>query len=120
MLIYIIEFLLLFLVAYLCYYFVSFVSSKNKENSNNMLSEVKLFVKLYNINLKKVSYKKLSKTIYLILSFDLALTVFFAVNIPLNIFLKVLIGIIILVSSIFISYRLLGIYYTKKGMTKNV
>ena len=66
MLIYLIEFIILFLVAYLCYYFIGYLSDKNskKKSDNRQMAEVKLFIKLYNINLKKISYKKLCKQIY--------------------------------------------------------
>ncbi len=122
MLIYLIEFIILFVVAYLCYYFIGYLSDKNskKKNDNRQMAEVKLFIKLYNINLKKASYKKLCKQIYFLLSLDLTITVFFAVNVPIHFILKVLLGIILLATSTILSYRLLGLYYEKKGMCKNV
>jgi len=121
--IYLIQFIILFVVAYLCYVAMGFISdktSKNKKEIKKQMAEVALFVKLYNINLKKVSYKKISRVLYLILSFDLALTVFFAVNVDINIILKIALGILLLGLLTIVSYRILGFYYKKKGMTKNV
>jgi len=121
--IYLIQFIILFLVAYLCYIAMGFISdktNKNKKEIKKQMAEVALFVKLYNINLKKVSYKKISRVLYLILSFDLALTVFFAVNVDINIILKIALGILLLGLLTIVSYRILGFYYKKKGMTKNV
>ena len=120
---YLIQFIILFLVAYFCYVAMGFISdktNKNKKEIKKQMAEVALFVKLYNINLKKVSYKKISKVLYLILSFDLALTVFLAVNVDINIILKIALGILLLGLLTVVSYRILGFYYKKKGMTKNV
>ena len=120
---YLIQFIILFTVAYLCYVAMGFISdktNKNKKEIKKQMAEVALFVKLYNINLKKVSYKKISKVLYLILSFDLALTVFLAVNVDINIILKIALGILLLGLLTVVSYRILGFYYKKKGMTKNV
>lgn len=120
---YLIQFIVLFAVAYFCYVAMGFISdktNKNKKEIKKQMAEVALFVKLYNINLKKVSYKKISKVLYLILSFDLALTVFLAVNVDINIILKIALGILLLGLLTVVSYRILGFYYKKKGMTKNV
>ena len=60
---YLIQFIILFVVAYLCYVAMGFISdktNKNKKEIKKQMAEVALFVKLYNINLKKVSYKKIS------------------------------------------------------------
>ena len=118
MFIYIPEFVLLYIVSILLFFALKKIG--NKSNKKKMMAEVVVLVKLYNLDLKKVSYDNLCKVLFPILAFDLTLTVFFAVNLPLNIYIRIVIGIGILVLSTILTYRILGIYYAKKGMIKNV
>lgn len=121
--IYIIEFIILFAVSFLYYYFfgIKINNTKNeKGKEKKQLAEVRLFVKLYHMDLKKITYKKLAITIFIMVSFNLALTVFLAVNVFDELYLKILTGLFVIVVSMYLGYNLLGLYYTKKGMITNV
>lgn len=118
MFIYLFELVLLYAISYGFYYFTYLKKSKKNPNKKMDFAEAKIFIKLYNVDLKKVSYDKLCNTICLFISFNLTITVFFGYNIDTNIFFKILIGIAILSISTILTYRLLGIYYKKHDLLK--
>lgn len=140
---YLIEFLILFLLAYFYYRFIAIkelrpkrknkkekeIKQKKKKKDSIFklyaknvkdLPEIRLLILSYKIDEEKINYVKLGKAMALILSFNLALTVVLTLELFDNILLKVLVGIVTLLFTMLTSYRLVGIYYKKKGMTKNV
>ena len=83
-------------------------------------SEVELFIYRYKIDLKKVNFRAMLKVIALVCSIDIALVVTILSYIPLGMVWKLLIGAVIVFVVILISFSLLGKYFKKKGLTKNV
>ena len=83
-------------------------------------SEVELFIYRYKIDLKKVNFRAMTKAIALVCSIDIALVVTILSYIPLGMVWKLLIGAVIVFVVILISFSLLGKYFKKKGLTKNV
>ena len=83
-------------------------------------SEVELFIYKYKIDLKKVNFRAMTKAIALICSIDIALVVTILSYIPLGMVWRLLIGAVIVFAVILISFSLLGKYFKKKGLTKNV
>ena len=114
---YTIEFILAFLLVQL-YYKTVYNPEKSKKKEKRP-AEVALFIKFFNIDLRKADYVKLSKKIYLINSIVIAL-VLLSTELSSNILLKILIAIIAIIAYTFVAYKLLGYSYKKKGMTKNV
>ena len=83
-------------------------------------SEVELFIYRYKIDLKKVNFRAMTKALALVCSIDIALVVTILSYIPLGMVWKLLIGAVIVFVVILISFSLLGKYFKKKGLTKNV
>ncbi len=100
-------------------YYGIFVIRKNKKyNPNKPVSEVKILVKKYNIDMNKINYTNLLKTISLINSLDIALVIFWVSFIKrLNV--QCLVAIVLIIPVIFISYEIFGNYLKQKGLIKN-
>ena len=100
-------------------YYAIFVIRKNKKyNPNKPVSEVKILVKKYNIDMNKINYTNLLKTISLINSLDIALVIFWVSFIKrLNV--QCLVAIVLIIPVIFISYEIFGNYLKQKGLIKN-
>jgi len=98
-----------------------FKSKKRKIKKNEtgkVPVEVDYLVSIYKIDIKKINYKRFLHLISLVASFDMALSVVI-INPIKNIYLQILVGFFVLLPLIYLSYRLVGIYYKKKGMTNN-
>ncbi len=140
-----IEFIILFVLTYLYYRFIAIKElrprrknkkekiekeSVNKKKSNKKIKilannakdfpEIRLLVLSYKLDEDKIDYIKLAKLMSLVLSFNLSLTVVLTLELFDSLFLKILIGIVTLLFTMLTSYRLIGTYYQKKGMKKNV
>lgn len=102
----------------LCYY--KFVETRKikKFNKDNIPVDLQLFIQTQNINVKKISYKKLMRIVAWMNAIDIAI-VLLITNIVNNILLKLLIAIPAVVIIILVSYRLVGSILRKKGMTNN-
>lgn len=119
---YLIEFVVLFLICFLYYRPIAFrgLKKKNNKSKNKEMPEVRLFITLFKIDMKKVNYMKLAKQLSLIMSFVLAITVVVTLEFSENIFLKIVVCFFVLAILTFISYKLLGFYYKKKGLIEDV
>ena len=118
---YLIEFIIFFIIIFLYYYFLATKRFKAKygEKTKINLPEAKLLILCGHLDMKKVNYKILMKQITFIFSTILSLTVL-SLELFDSIFLKVLLGLAVLIILTIISYKLLLLYYKKKGMIKNV
>ncbi len=126
-----IETFITILLVYLIYFFVSVLRyDKNghlKKKADGITdydglpSEVKYFIKKYNIDLDKINLRGLLKLTGLILGIDIAL-----ISIPVVLIFKTDIVLQIVVASVciipiyLISLKFLGNYFKKKGLVKNV
>ena len=128
-----IEMIFTVLLVYLIYYFVSVARydkcghlKKNKKNDKatdyeGLPSEVKYFIKKYNVDLDKVNLRGVLKLIGFILGIDIAiLTIILALLFRNNIFLQVVVGIIFIIPLYLISIKFAGNYFKKKGLVKDV
>ena len=77
------------------------------------------FIKLFNIDLKKADYKKLSEKVYFTNSIVVAL-ILLTTEVTNLLLLKALIAIAGIFVYTYLGYKILGYIYKKKGMTKNV
>ena len=126
-----IETLITILIIYLVYFFVSVnrydkeghLKKRSKEVSDydGLPAEVKFFIKKYNIDLDKVNLRGLLKLSGLILGIDIAL-----ISIPVvlifktNVVLQVVVSSLLIIPVYLISLKILGNYFKKKGLVKNV
>ncbi len=106
------NFILIFVIVYISFYFVSV--RKARKNSKRVPVEVQYLLIRYQIDLKKIRYKKFVNSVALIGSFDIAL-VGAIVLLVKGILFQLLFGFILFVPVILISFHLLGKYYQKKS-----
>ena len=120
--------LLIIFIIYVLYYFTSVSrfdktghpKKKGITDHDALPSEAKYFVEKYKVDKEKVNYKKMLKQIALLLGIDIAI-----VLIPVMIFIKneilqILICTVLLLPVYLISLKILGRFYKKKGLVKNV
>ena len=118
-----IEFLIFFVLCYVMYLLLMVFRKKfNKFKSKKPRVEEAYLMGKYNIDFKKFKKKEYRKFLHIISltnSFILSLTLII-VNTMKSMFLKILLSFVILVPLIIISYMLMGKYYQKKGLIKDV
>ena len=123
---YLIEFITAFLLVYLYHKLIIIRKYKKyaKKSLKNMdkykiPSELLLFIKMINIDEKKVDKIKLLNILAIVNSLDIAI-ILLLTELVNNIVLKLLIAIAAVFVIVIFSYKLLGFYYKKKGLVKNV
>ena len=114
---YVIEFLLAFLLVQIYYRLVHNPEKSKKKEKRP--AEVAIFIKLFNIDLKKADYKKLSEKVYFTNAIVVAL-ILLTTEVTNLLLLKALIAIAGIFVYTYLGYKILGYIYKKKGMTKNV
>ena len=90
-----------------------FIVNKAKKNRDKLPVEIKYIIKKYRIDLDKINYNQLLQVMAIISSFDIALIAFVMSMIP-NFVAELIIGIILFIPVIFVSYDLIGKRYRKK------
>ena len=126
-----IETIITIIIVYLVYYFVSVARYdkdghlKNKTKGitdyDGLPSEVKYFIKKYNVDLDKINLRGLLKLTGFILGIDIAIVSIIVVLIfKNNVVLELLIASICIIPLYLISLKFLGKYFKKKGLVKNV
>ena len=125
------EVIIIVLIVYIFYYFVSIkrydkVTKRNKKNKEIINSyealpaEVKYFVKKYNVDSEKVSYRGLLKLIGIVLGIDIAiLSIVLLLLLKDKITLMIIIATIVIIPLYLISLKFVGNYFKKKGLVKN-
>ena len=118
-------------IVYIMYYFVSVnrydknghLKKKSKEVSDydGLPSEVKYFIKKYNIDLNKINLRGLLKLTGFILGIDIAiLSIIVVLIFRDSVVLQVTVAAIFIIPIYLISLKFLGNYFKKKGLVKNV
>lgn len=118
MLVYLIEFIIAFLLIFL-YYKIFIIKKDGKLDKKKLPPELSLFIKMNKINMKKTTYKKLLQVLSVFNALAVALTLLIT-EITDKIILKLLIAIPVGTLFLYLFYKLLGIYYKKKGMVLDV
>ena len=112
----IVVFLLTFLVVLLIYELI-LVRKCKKDKKIKKPIEVQYLVNCYNLDLKKVNYKRLLNIISLVSSLDIAIVVTI-IGLTNNFLLEIIIGSFLTVILILASYYIVGKIYQKKGYCK--
>lgn len=115
---YIGEFLGAFIIIFL-YYRIFTVKKDGKIDKKKLPPEFNLFIKMNNINKKKINYNKLLKTLGTLNAFAVAFTLL-CTEITDKVILKLIMAIPVGAFFMYIFYKTLGFYYKKKGMTCDV
>ena len=123
------ELIITIILIYLIYYFwivLNFDKTGNlkrrtkKENKNLKIpSEAQYFIMKYNVDLKKINYRYFLQVIGLLVAFDIAIVANIVVRID-ELWIQLIVGFILTILVSIISFALLGRYFKKKGLTKNV
>ena len=125
------EVIIIVLIVYIFYYFVSIKrydkvtkrNKKTKEIINNyevLPAEVKYFIKRYNVDSEKVSYRGILKLTGIVLGIDIAiLSILLLLLLKDNVVLIIIIGTITIIPLYLISLKFVGNYFKKKGLVKN-
>lgn len=111
---YIIYFILTFIFCYTLSYFL-IVRKRDKYDKKRIPVEVQYMIKRYNLDMKNINYRKFLKSICLVGAIDMSLAVIIIYNVD-NIALQLILGFIVLIVLILVSFRLLANYYIKKGV----
>lgn len=127
-----IEMILIVLFIYLMYFFwISFnfdkkgqikVHGKNKKGKGSkkkMPSEVEYFVAKYNIDLTKVNYRYFLQLMGLVIAVDIGIVVAIVLRFK-EFWLQLLIGFVLIIIVVLISFKILAKFFRKKGLIKNV
>ena len=104
-----------FLVVYLFYFFYQ-VLRKKEYDPNKVPVELVFLIKKYRLDMSKIPYRGIMNRIGLVSAFDIAFTSTFMFRFVKNVYLAILIGAIMLVPLIMITFNFIGKYYEKKGL----
>ena len=114
----ILEYLLVFIAVFIVNYLL-FVKKNKRLNKNKVPLELLYLVRVYDLDIKKIKYKKFVWTYSLINTFIIS-TVYIIITYLLDkLIMQITIGVILLVLFIIICYGLLGRYYIKKEGRKD-
>ena len=111
-------FLGIFIVIYVFYLFFS-VLKKKKFNKNKVPVELRLLINKYRLDMSKINYRGIMNRIALVSSFDIAFVATFIFRFIESVFWAIVVGAIMIVPVILITFNFIGLYYTKKGCVVN-
>lgn len=114
----IILFFMSFALVYLAYQ-LFIVRKAKKKNAKKKPIEVIYLVNKYRLDLDKINYKLLLQCISIVSSLDISLilSIVFLFD---NYFYRIISIIVLVIPTILLSYHIVGTYYIRKGLTKNV
>ena len=111
-------FLGIYLVIYLFYLFFS-VLKRKKFNVKKIPVELKLLIKKYRLDMSKINYRGIMNRIALVSSFDIAFVATFIFKFIESEVWSIIIGAIMIIPVILITFNFIGLYYVKKGCVVN-
>ncbi len=115
-----IEELILFIMTFMLVFIIYelFIVRKAKKSKKKKKPiEVNYLIAKYNFDLDKLNYKKLLNIISIVSAFDISLVVTI-VSLLKNFYLQLLIGFVLIMLLIIVSYDVVGRIYKKKGCCK--
>jgi len=126
-----IETFITILIVYILYYFVSVnrydknghlkKKTKGVSDYDGLPSEVKYFIKKYNIDLDKINLRGLLKLTGFILGINITiLSIVVLLLFRDSVVLQIIVAALLIIPIYLISLKILGNYFKKKGLVKNV
>lgn len=120
--------IIIIFIVYILYYIISIsryekTGHTKKEGTSDyqaLPAEVKYFVKKYNVDETKVNYRGVLKLTGLILGIDIAIVVIPTLIFIKNDILQIVVATLLLMPIYLISLKILGNYFKKKGLVKDV
>lgn len=112
--------ILFVLISYFIFYvlYISKFDTKGRALDENTKepNDIAVYIKILNIDRKRVNYRYFLHAIYLTLSIDLGLTYFIFYEVPIkNIVLKFLFGLVVIIFILWISIMILKLYFERRG-----
>lgn len=111
-------FLGIFLVIYI-FYLIFGVLKRKKFNIDKIPVELRFLIKRYHLDMSKINYRSIMNMIGLASSFVISFTATFIFKYIKNELLMILIGGLMIIPLIFITFNFIGLYYRKKGCVTN-
>lgn len=111
-------FLGIFLVIYI-FYLIFGVLKRKKFNIDKIPVELRFLIKRYHLDMSKINYRSIMNMIGLASSFVISFTATFIFKYIKNELLMILIGGLMIIPLIFITFNFIGLYYKKKGCVTN-
>ena len=111
-------FLGIFLVIYI-FYLIFGVLKRKKFNVDKIQVELRFLIKKYHLDMSKINYRSIMNMIGLASSFVISFTATFIFKYIKNELLMILIGGLMIIPLIFITFNFIGLYYKKKGCVTN-
>ena len=113
------EYVIAYILVFILYFFI-FVRKKTKYDKNKVQVEFYYLVSLYRLDQRKINYKKFVYATAFINTFIITTTYIIITTLLNKLIWQILVGIVIIILLIIICYGILGRYYQKRGMKKNV
>ncbi len=110
------EFLCSFTLIFVFYRYV--VIKKEKFDKKKLPVELNLFIKLYSPNVRKISYEKLMSHLSIIIAFDISI-ILLITEVTDKLILKLVLGFVLILFFLKISFDLYAKYLNKRGMIKH-
>ena len=115
-------------IVYILYYIISISrfdraghSKKSEATDYQALpAEVKYFIRKYNVDEEKVNYRGVLKLIGLVLGIDIAIVVIPTLLFINNDIIQVIVATLLLMPIFLLSLKIIGNYFKKKGLVKDV
>lgn len=117
LLFYLAQFFIAVIIVLLYYKFIETKGIK-RYTKNNMPVDLKLFINLEKIDVKKIKYKTLMRIVAIINAIDIGI-VLLLTNFSNKLFLKLVIAIPSIFLVLYLSYTIAGYILKKKGLTKD-
>ena len=108
-----VEYLIVFLVIFIVTYFL-FIRKNKKYDKNKVPIELLYLVKIYELDIKKIDYKKFVWIYSLINTFIMSSVYIIVIYLLESLILQIIVAIVLLIVFIIICYGLLGRYYQKR------
>lgn len=106
------------IIIYLAYLF-TIIMRPDKLKKFVTAKEITLLKSRYKLNIDQIGVKKLTHTIAISNSIIISFTIYMALLVD-NMILQLLIGFLVMIPSILIVYHIIGRYYKRKEVKKNV
>ena len=108
-----------FIVVYIIYLLYYVIPKKKKYDKNKVPLELTYLIRKYRLDMKKINYKKIMNQIGIVSAFDIAFTGTFMFIFVKNIYLSIILGTIMIIPLIIITFNIIGHIYKKKGLVIN-
>ena len=108
-----------FLVVYIIYLLHYVIPKKKKYDKNKVPIELIYLIRKYRLDMKKINFKRIMNQIGIVSAFDIAFTATFMFIFVKNIYLSIILGAVMIIPLIIITFNILGNIYKKKGLVIN-